>query len=123
MAVENETLLQIDSVQLPKVKGYSIKRSKLWTDANRNLAGTLRSTFIGIFPKVKVKFAPLTEDEMQTIIGLLDRPSFTLEFWDAKTKQVQSELYYSGDYDVDLRLKRDGLYSGFEVSLIPWSKE
>lgn len=104
------------------LKGYEVERNKLWTDANRNLNGDLKATFIGIFPKIKLSFTYLTESELKTVIGLLDAPSFSVNWWDSGTGNYGTDDYYSGDYSFPLFNKSKGLYESFEVNLIPYKK-
>lgn len=104
------------------LKGYSVQRSKLWTDANRNLAGDLKATFIGIFPKIKLEFTYLTEAELKTVIGLMDSPSFSVDWWDSGSGTYKVANYYSGDYEYPLFDKTKGRYKEFSVNLIPYKK-
>lgn len=115
-------LLEIDNVPVPKMKGYKVQRNKLWANADRNMAGELRATFVGIFPKIVVEFAPLTKTEMQRVITLLDKPSFSLEWFDEYNNAVQTGTFYAGDYEYSLYNSITNLYEGFSVSLIPFEK-
>ena len=122
MSVSTENLIEINSTVLPKVKKYVVQRSKLYTDAGRNLAGELKSTFIGIFPKIKLEFAPTTSTEMTLIAGLLDNPSFTVEWFDEVSGTVKTGTFYAGDFDVSLLKKTDEIYNAFSVNIISFKK-
>ena len=117
-----ETLLKINSTTLPGIKSYKVQRNKLWADAGRNMAGNLRSTLIGIFPKLLVEFTYLTRAQMSTVIGLLDNGSFTVEWYDEYTDTVKSGTFYAGDYDIPLFSKSTAVYASFSVNLIPFNK-
>lgn len=48
-------LLKIDGEIVPNISKYTISYNKLWADAERNMNGDIRATFIGIFPKVELE--------------------------------------------------------------------
>lgn len=115
-------IAKINNTELTHIKGFRINRSKLWTEANRNMEGALRATFIGVFPKIEVTFTAMDENDLSTIVTLLDTPFFTLDWYDVKTKTYQSAQYYAGDYTLPTYNFTDKLYDEFSVSLIPVSK-
>jgi hypothetical protein len=114
--------VRINGVDLPKLKSYKVQRNKLWTDAGRNMNGELRSTFIGIFPKIFLEFVNTTQAEISTLITLLDQASFTVSWWDELTDTMKSGTYYAGDFDYTVINKSKGLYEPFTVNLIPFTK-
>lgn len=116
------TLVKIGSTILPKVKKFTVGRNKLWADAGRNMKGEIKATFIGIFIKLEIEFAPLNQVEMSQLISLLDDSYFTVEWWDEETDSLKSGTFYAGDYSYDVIRKSDGLYDGFKVSLIATKK-
>jgi len=115
-------LLKINGVQINKLKKFKVGRNKLWTDAGRNMAGELRSTFIGIFPKLSLEFAHLTQSEMQDILELIDQPSFTCEWWDETSGTFKSGTYYAGDFENSVFDMQKGIYEPLAVNLIPFKK-
>jgi hypothetical protein len=115
-------LVKINGVTLPKLKVCRIGRNKLWDEAGRNMAGELRATLIGIFPKLTLEFAPTTDTEMQTIDGLLDADFFTVSWYDPKTKGIRSGSYYASDYENIVLDQQRELYDAFQVALIPVAK-
>jgi len=115
-------LLKINGVQINKLKKFKVGRNKLWTDAGRNMAGELKSTFIGIFPKISLEFAHMTQAEMQTILALLDLPSFTVEWWDETSGTFKSGTYYAGDFENSVFDMQKGIYEPLAVNLIPFKK-
>jgi hypothetical protein len=121
MAITN--LIQINSTDLPKLRGWKVGRNKLWTDAGRNMAGELRSTYLGLFPKIELEFAHTTEAEMALIAGLLDNASFTVDYWDVTTQTVKSGTYYASDFSTPMFILSKGLYGRFKVKLVPFSKQ
>lgn len=115
-------LIKINTVALPKVKKYAVQYNKLWTDAGRNMQGDLRSTFVGIFPKIVLNFAHTTQAEVGIIIALINLASFTVEWWDADTETVKSGTFYAGDFEVGVFNKSKELYEPFTVNLIAFNK-
>ena len=113
-------LIKIDNVVPPKLKGFSVGRNKLWTDANRNMAGDLRATFIGIFPKLTLRFAQTTSTEMSTLLGMFDQPNFTVTWWDEKADKITSGEYYAGDFEYPIYRLDTEMYDEFTVNLIPF---
>ena len=121
MAITN--LLKINSTVISKLAEWEVERNKLWADAGRNMAGDLKATYIGLFPKIVINFGYLTGAELAAVTALLDLPSFTAEYWDVKSRTVKSGLYYSSDYSTPIWDKYKEMYKPFKVSLIPFKKQ
>lgn len=115
-------LVKIDGKTVPKVQEYKIGRAKLWKDADRNMNGDVRATLIGIFPKIQMKIGVTNQSEMAELTQLLDKDYFIVKWFDVRTQSVVESKYYASDYDVDLLDKSRGLYSPFNVNLVPVSK-
>ena len=124
MSIYSGDLIKIGNTTLPGVKGYKVQYNKLWKDAERNMAGNISASLIGIFPKVLIEFRDgLTEDEVSTIATLLNQPYFSATFFDPKSKAAKTAQYYASDLELPLLDKARGLYKSFNVNLIPTSKE
>lgn len=116
-------IVKINNQTLPAIKGFKVSREKLYTDANRNMAGELKATLVGTFPKIFLEFTHTTAEEMELLIGLLDQQSFNVAYWDAKTRSIKTGVYYAGQYDIPLFMKSNELYAPFNVNLIPFTRE
>jgi len=117
--------LKIDGTDLTsylKQSGYVVQRAKLWDSAERNMAGTLQANFIGIFPKIILKFRVLTKAEISIITALLDSSTFTVNWFDEVTDTYKQGTFYAGDFDNTLINMDLELFEGFEVSLISVAK-
>ncbi len=114
-------LIKIDGSSLPKLKAFKIGRNKLWSDANRNMNGDLRASYIGMFPKIFLAFAPTTTTEMSTILTLLDQPDFDVSWWDEQSDKITTGTYYAGDFEIPMLRLDTELYDAFEVNLIPFN--
>lgn len=115
-------LVKINGTIIPHIQQYKIGRAKLWKDADRNMAGDVRATLIGIFPKIKIKIGVLTQNQVAELTQLLDKDYFEVEWFDVRIQATIKTLYYASDYDIDLLDKTKGLYKPFEVNLVPISK-
>lgn len=116
------TLITINSNPIPKLSEWEVERNKLWTDAGRNMAGDLRSTFIGVFPKIILNFTYMTADDLQAIVELLDQSSFTVEYFDVRTQTMKSGTFYASDYGTPIFDKTRELFKPFKVSLVAFNK-
>lgn len=73
--------------------------NKLWAkDSGRNLAGTQSGTLIGIFPKLKVNFIKLTQEELELIAPILDKATQNVTYYDPVKKKAITMSTYTGDW-------------------------
>ena len=120
--IYNGNLLEIDGTTIPHIVSYKIGRSKLWKDSERNMAGDVRATLIGIFPKIQLQIGYTTQEEMSELTQILDKDFFTVTWFDVRTQEAESAKYYASDYEVELDSKSKGRYKPFSVNLVPVSK-
>lgn len=117
-----ENLVMINDVVIPHIVSYKVSQAKLWKDSERNMNGDVRATLIGIFPKIQLQIGYTTQQEMNGLVALLDKPFFTVKWFDVAKQEMVSGKYYASDYDVELDSKHKGRYKPFSVSLVPVSK-
>jgi hypothetical protein len=117
-----KNLVKINGAIIPNIVSYKIGHSKLWKDSERNMAGDVRATLIGIFPKIQMEIGYTTQEEMSQLTQLLDKDFFTVTWFDVRIQETVSTNYYASDYDVELESKTKGLYKPFSVNLVPVSK-
>jgi len=123
MSIVSGNLITINNTALPGLKGYEVQYNKLWKDADRNMNGDVRASLIGIFPKIKLEFRDaLTENQVSTIIGLLDQPYFSVTYYSPKHKANRTAQYYAADYSVEILDRSRSLFKSFNASLVPVSK-
>jgi len=115
-------LIKINGTVIPAIVNYKVGRNKLWKDADRNMAGEIRATLIGIFPKIELNVGVLTQDQVASITELLDSDYFEVEYFDVRVQGTTTANYYAGDYAIEMLDKARGLYKPFTVSLIPVAK-
>ena len=84
-------LLTIDGTTIANLKTYKVTYAKLWSNAERNMAGDVRATLIGIFPKLELEIGGnLTENAVSTIAALLNKPYFSVTYFDPKSKTTKT---------------------------------
>jgi hypothetical protein len=115
-------LIKINGTVIPAIVNYKVGRNKLWKDADRNMAGEIRATLIGIFPKIELNVGVLTQEQVASITELLDSDYFEVEYFDVRVQGITTANYYAGDYAIEMLDKERGLYKPFTVSLIPVAK-
>ena len=75
--------------------------NKLWDGkSGRNLAGSMVSTLVGIFPKLILQFRPLTQTELEIIVPILDSARQTTSYYDPNKKAQTAMTTYTGDYEI-----------------------
>ena len=116
------SLIKINETVIPAIVNYKVGRNKLWKDADRNMAGDVRATLIGIFPKIELEIGVTTQEQIATLTELFDRDFFEVEYFDVRVQGTTTASYYAGDYAVEILNKEKGLYKPFTVSLVPISK-
>lgn len=73
--------------------------NKLWgNDTGRNLKGKTVGTFLGIVPKLRLSFAELTQEELETISPILNSPWQTTKFYSPDDRQMIEIATYTGDW-------------------------
>ena len=120
--IYNGDLIKINGSKIPVITNYKVGRNKLWKDADRNMAGDVRATLIGIFPKIELSIGYTTQEQMSKLCQILDQAYFTVEYFDVRVQGTTTAQYYAGDYANEIFDKSRGLYKPFTVSLVPVSK-
>lgn len=123
MSLGSSTILvKINSTTLTSLKGFEVERNKLWTNAGRDMSGTLHADSLGIYPKLRLDFTYMTEAEMDALQTLLDLDSFTVEWYDVVSGTTKTGTYYAGDHSYSIFRKEKGLFEPCSVNLIPYSR-
>ncbi len=105
------------------IKEYKVGYSKLWKDAERNMAGTISANLIGIFTKLTITLRDgLTEAEMANVVRALNTAYFNATYFDPETQTAKTERFYAGDLETSLLSKRRGLQKAMTFSLVATDK-
>ena len=100
--------------------------NKLWgDDTGRNtLSGNFTGTLKGIFPKITVQFAPLSQTDIETLVPILDGANQTVSYYDPFKKAIVTMTTYSNDYELLCKnLMGDGSKAeGFSCAFISTKK-
>ena len=122
MARYSGDLIKLNGKSYKCITSYKIQRNKLWSsDTGRNMAGVMKGTLIGNFPKIQLEIEPLDAEEMRELELIFDSASFSVEYYNNKYGCTCTADYYANDYDEDLFLERfpELIYKSFAVNLIP----
>lgn len=77
---------------------YAVTDCKLWgSDTGRSMTGSNQGTLIGIFPKLSITLMPMSEDDFNTIVKLMDQASTNVRYYDAYSKAKVTNSFYFGD--------------------------
>lgn len=120
----NGELIKLNGKSFKSIISYKLGRNKLWSsDTGRNMAGSMKGTLIGNFPKIMLEIEPLDAEEMAELEILLDSASIEVEYYNNKYKCTCTADFYANDYEEDLLRKSDMQYKSFSVNLIPNERE
>jgi len=102
----------------PYLKSYEVSYEEMWTEANRNMAGILRASYIATSPKISLQFRQMTKSEMSTVMGLLNNHSFTVSWYDETDDSYKQDTFYRGEMKVGIRDLTSERYKELSVNLI-----
>lgn len=112
-------LVKIEGTDLtPYLKSFEVSYEEMWTEANRNMAGILRASYIATTPKLFLQFRQMTSTEMSTILGLLDSHSFTVAWFDETDNTYKQDEFYRGEMKIGIRDLNTEMYKELSVNLI-----
>ncbi len=104
---------------LPKIKKYAPGYKKLWSDdTGRSITGENKGTLVGIFPKLTLTFAPMTEDEMSIVENITCQASCLVKYYDSHTKTLLQNSFYFGDVDTDLMRKDTMMFEECTITVV-----
>lgn len=117
-------LITLNGQNVPCITSYKLGRCKLWgSDTGRNMAGSMKGTLVGIFPKITLEVGYTSDDDMSTLENILDMAVISVTYYSNKYKTTLTADYYASDYDENLGRKEDMTYAPFTVSLVPNESE
>lgn len=117
-------LIKLNGKSFKSIISYKLGRNKLWSsDTGRNMAGSMKGTLIGNFPKIMLEIEPLDAEEMSELEIILDSASIEVEYYNNKYKCTCTADFYANDYEEDLLRRSDMQYKSFSVNLIPNERE
>lgn len=117
-------LLKLNGKTFDCIISYKLGRNKLWSsDTGRNMAGSMKGSLVGNFPKIMLEIEPLDAEEMSEIEKILDSTTIEVEYYNNKYQCTCTADYYANDYEEDLLRMEDMKYKSFPVNLIPNERE
>lgn len=112
-------LIKLNGKSFKSIISYKLGRNKLWSsDTGRNMAGSMKGTLVGNFPKIMLEIEPLDAEEMRELELIFDSASFSVEYYNNKYGCTCTAEFYANDYEEDLLLKSEMKYKSFPVNLI-----
>ena len=87
------------------------------------MAGSMKGSLVGNFPKIMLEIEPLDAEEMSEIEKILDSATIEVEYYNNKYQCTCTADYYANDYEEDLLRMEDMKYKSFPVNLIPNERE
>lgn len=117
-------LIKLNGKSFKSIISYKLGRNKLWSsDTGRNMAGSMKGSLVGNFPKIMLEIEPLDAEEMSELEIILDSASIEVEYYNNKYKCTCTADFYANDYEEDLLLRKEMKYKSFAVNLIPNERE
>lgn len=117
-------LIKLNGKSFKSIISYKLGRNKLWSsDTGRNMAGSMKGSLVGNFPKIMLEIDPLDAEEMSELELILDSASIEVEYYNNKYKCTCTADFYANDYEEDLLLRTEMKYKSFSVNLIPNERE
>ena len=117
-------LIKLNGKSFKSIISYKLGRNKLWSsDTGRNMAGSMKGSLVGNFPKIMLEIEPLDAEEMSELEIILDSASIEVEYYNNKYKCTCTADFYANDYEEDLLLRKEMKYKSFPVNLIPNERE
>jgi len=120
--MSNKILVKVGSLDLtPYLMDYKTDYNVLVADTGRNAAGNLRLQVINRKAKLNIRFRPLNEDEMKTIL-LAIKPftGLSVQFWDVEQKAQRTITCYTNTASPDMYWNKgeNALYKDMSLALI-----
>lgn len=91
-----EFLIDGNKVKTPKELSVSIQTLDSGS-SGRNANGTMVRDIIAKKTKLDVKWGPLNISEVSLILRLIDRPSFSIRYFDPQEGGMLTKQFYCGD--------------------------
>ncbi|MFR8144743.1 MAG: DUF6711 family protein [Clostridia bacterium] len=124
--IYNGDLIKLNGKSFKSIISYKLGRNKLWSsDTGRNMAGSMKGSLVGNFPKIMLEIEPLDAEEMSELEIIFDSASIEVEYYNNKYKCTCTADFYANDYEEDLNIGRfpELKYNSFNVNLIPNERE
>jgi len=115
-------LLQIQNLQTEefhniKVNKYKVDYNKQWGSQQRNIAGSVRGTLVGIAANITVTTEYLSQDGIEFIGTLLNQPYFPVKFFDTLSNEVKEANYTASNVTAELIRLNNRQYKAFSFTL------
>ena len=114
--------VKIDDTVIANLKGYDVEREKRYVDKDTNIAGDVKSIYIGEFATLTLEFGYLTETELSALLGVLEGSILAVEWWDTREQAYRLSNYFYDSFKYPYFLKHREMYAPFTLVLKPYNK-
>ena len=115
----DKNLFYIDNIKMSKypILQITFGYPKLWgEDTGRDtLSGDFGGTFKGVFPTFTIYFGATSQQQIEELTALFDKPHVVVKYYDPNKKAWVDKGCYTPDYSIDC--KRVGIAEGFSLQL------
>lgn len=120
----DKNLFYIDGIKMNKypILQVTFGYPKIWGDdtGRDTLSGTFSGTFKGIFPTFTIYFGATSQQQVEELVEIFDRPHVMVRYYDPNKKKWIEKGCYTPDYSLDF--KRVGIAEGFNLQLTSEAK-
>lgn len=120
----DKNLFYIDNVKMNKypITQITFGYPKMWGDdtGRDTLSGTFSGTFKGIFPTFTIYFGATSQQQVEELVEIFDRPHVMVRYYDPNKKEWAEKGCYTPDYSLDF--KRVGIAESFNLQLTSEAK-
>lgn len=100
-----------------KVNKYRVDYKKYWGNQQRNLAGSVRGTLIGISANINVTSDYLDQLGIEKLGALLNQPYFEVKFYDSLSDTVKTANYTASDMSAEIVRLNNKEYKALSFTL------
>lgn len=80
-----------------------VRKRRMADDLGEVMSGEIKGTLVGIFTDLEVIFYPKNATDLSELLTILDTAEQTLDYYDAKTMQLEPLGTFTSDYSYQQR--------------------
>lgn len=101
-----------------KVNKFAIEYAKNWGNQDRNLAGSIRGTLIGLSANIEATSDYLDQNGAEELTQLLNQSYFSVKFFDTTSNTVKTADYTASDVSIEMVRLVNKQYAAVEFTLV-----
>lgn len=99
LEIQNNTTETFHNI---KVNKYRVDYKKYWGSQQRNLAGSVRGTLVGISANISATSEYLDQLGVEKLGALLNQPYFAVKYYDSLSDTVKTANYTASDMTAEI---------------------